>query len=801
MSADRAVTVRTSDCMNKILTAIALVLVTVTALFVMVNDESEGSTQQIGTDFYYIVTDANSRTYSTAPSDKVYIDCDFVRADAFKNCTNVKSIYCSEKVKRVDARAFQGCTNLSFISLPGATSIGEYAFYNSGITRVWVQPCLTSIGAHAFENCSRFTDMLTWQSSVKTFGDSVFKNSGLREIDLRGITSIASNAFEGCTKLKWQFLSPGETGIPNVDRIVCSDDVRFRNIFDADYGMQLEVERYQIFTVRDDNGDEQRNEYWENIPNYFNRIYMERGHDYRIDLMVHNIHFPEELGIEDLRVDCGVKCDLPVLDLGDLHHDGWTIDGLEGTFSSLSASQLNLLGSDIQAIPIIIGSSTVTFDHSDLPEALDVTSLETKITFGYGDTYPDLGEVDGYRHIGWSVDGIDVGKTSTIKTFTAHTTKSVWGPTELFNVIYQQSDGTEILREQSPKWVQVPIKDTIAEEEIQERFIGWSIQDMEGPLVSGDMILIDSEVVLVPVFEDRMNHDVLFLSGDALLHRDSCYDGREYTITIDDPTEDLRDFMFWNVGGELMRNGDSFIVTGNVTLNAVWKNADTVIFTFHLSEEDRITNILRKGTIVTISQEPEAIDGMEFLGWSTDVDSVIAEYEMDSEVTASEDMDFHPVWEVIEVPDEPGPEEPGDEGPADPEEPTEPEKPDEPTVPEKPEEPETPVEPDVPTEPVDPSPGDSKPEEPTRPSVPDTPSVPDRPTVPEVPDEPETPEVPDDPDTDAVPEIPDGNADDDNAEHQSSKGGRSNSRPMAIGVAAFAGAIASIILVVQIRRS
>jgi len=75
---------------------------------------------------------------------------------------------------------FKNCTNLTSITIPDiVTSIGDEAFYNSGLIIVNIPDNVTDIGNSAFRGCTNLASV--------TIGS--------------GVTSIGSSAFENCSYL------------------------------------------------------------------------------------------------------------------------------------------------------------------------------------------------------------------------------------------------------------------------------------------------------------------------------------------------------------------------------------------------------------------------------------------------------------------------------------------------------------------------------------------------------------------------------------------------------------------------
>ncbi len=111
--------------------------------------------------------------------------------------------------------AFCGCSNITSIEIPSSvTSIGAYAFEDSGLTSIEIPNSVTTIGSGAFYGCSSLTS-IEIPSSVTSIGYSVFRGcSSLTSIEIpSGVTSIGYYAFEGCTSLASIEIPSGVTSI------------------------------------------------------------------------------------------------------------------------------------------------------------------------------------------------------------------------------------------------------------------------------------------------------------------------------------------------------------------------------------------------------------------------------------------------------------------------------------------------------------------------------------------------------------------------------------------------------------
>lgn len=99
---------------------------------------------------------------------------------AFKDCTALKSITFPDSVTTLSYACFSGCTALETVTYgAGLTKTGDYAFYDSGVKRIYWGDNINTVNAWSFFKCK--------MTSVE-FPDSV--------------TSVGTRAFADCTFLK-----------------------------------------------------------------------------------------------------------------------------------------------------------------------------------------------------------------------------------------------------------------------------------------------------------------------------------------------------------------------------------------------------------------------------------------------------------------------------------------------------------------------------------------------------------------------------------------------------------------------
>ncbi len=90
---------------------------------------------------------------------------------------------------------FNGCTMLTSYDFTNAKEIGEFAFYNTGLTSIHLPSSLTSVEQQAFENCKNLTTV-TMDKEIPAFGDS------------QQFYILPLALFKDCTALTTLVLSP-----------------------------------------------------------------------------------------------------------------------------------------------------------------------------------------------------------------------------------------------------------------------------------------------------------------------------------------------------------------------------------------------------------------------------------------------------------------------------------------------------------------------------------------------------------------------------------------------------------------
>ena len=102
--------------------------------------------------------------------------------------------------------AFYNVGGITSIVLPGSTlgtlsTIGAYAFYNcDSLTSLTIPSSVTKIDAYAASECDDLEQVTIYSALL---GEYMFKNdTSLKSASLSNLTSVARNAFDGCTDLE-----------------------------------------------------------------------------------------------------------------------------------------------------------------------------------------------------------------------------------------------------------------------------------------------------------------------------------------------------------------------------------------------------------------------------------------------------------------------------------------------------------------------------------------------------------------------------------------------------------------------
>lgn len=105
----------------------------------------------------------------------------------------------SDSLLNVQQYAFYNTKTLKSISLPNVKTVGQYAFYSSGVESVSMAVCET-IASNAFDNCDYLREVNC--PNVTAINSYAFRScESLEQIKLPNAETIGAYAFNSCTKL------------------------------------------------------------------------------------------------------------------------------------------------------------------------------------------------------------------------------------------------------------------------------------------------------------------------------------------------------------------------------------------------------------------------------------------------------------------------------------------------------------------------------------------------------------------------------------------------------------------------
>ena len=125
-----------------------------------------------------------------------------VLGSAFGGCTALKSIVLPEGIESIDFSRFSPYASPSFesLSIPGSVTYMNFRG-NDIIKSVVIQEGVTRIGDYAFEGCTNLTSV-SLPSTLETIEGGAFDScSSLESLSLPMNIMVANNAFQGCTRL------------------------------------------------------------------------------------------------------------------------------------------------------------------------------------------------------------------------------------------------------------------------------------------------------------------------------------------------------------------------------------------------------------------------------------------------------------------------------------------------------------------------------------------------------------------------------------------------------------------------
>lgn len=127
----------------------------------------------------------------------------------------LKSVIVPDSVLEISADAFSGCTNLTTIILPnGLKTIGDRAFYQSGITSITIPASVESMGRNLFADAATYMycklTELNLSKGLTTIGEGAFVGTQITSITIPSTVKIVHNSAFACSpRLSQVYISSG----------------------------------------------------------------------------------------------------------------------------------------------------------------------------------------------------------------------------------------------------------------------------------------------------------------------------------------------------------------------------------------------------------------------------------------------------------------------------------------------------------------------------------------------------------------------------------------------------------------
>ena len=131
------------------------------------------------------------------PNGLESIGCsDLYSSNSFAYCSNLKTIQFPPSLKYIGTFAFESCSSLEEISLPGLDRIDQCAFIRcSSLKEVRIPSTLQNIGNEAFGACSNLADIYTYTVEPISIGQNTFDGSAYKNARLWMPTQSYANYY------------------------------------------------------------------------------------------------------------------------------------------------------------------------------------------------------------------------------------------------------------------------------------------------------------------------------------------------------------------------------------------------------------------------------------------------------------------------------------------------------------------------------------------------------------------------------------------------------------------------------
>ena len=160
----------------------------------------------------------------------------YIGDEAFMGCTSLRYVNIPEKLESIPLRAFMGCTSLESIYIPGTKYIGDESFKGcTSLQNVDVLEGCVEVGFLAFEGCTSLKCVNLPDSIIEICGSAFDGCTSLKEVNTaEDLEEIFDECFEGCNllkkaiedkkRLKEMLTMNNIAGVINNNTLTCFDD-------------------------------------------------------------------------------------------------------------------------------------------------------------------------------------------------------------------------------------------------------------------------------------------------------------------------------------------------------------------------------------------------------------------------------------------------------------------------------------------------------------------------------------------------------------------------------------------------
>ena len=187
-----------------------------------------------------------SNTYENGKGVMTFdADVTSISREAFRDCTNLKSIVFPNSVTTIGECAFEECSGLTSVTIPDSvTTIGELAFYKcSNLIGVTIPDSVPTIERCTFEGCSSLTNVTIGDSVTKIGKEAFFGCANLKNIIIPdSVISIGYLAFYGCDSLTSVTIHDGVATVGGAAFTCCDNLKEFKGKFASEDGRCLIID-------------------------------------------------------------------------------------------------------------------------------------------------------------------------------------------------------------------------------------------------------------------------------------------------------------------------------------------------------------------------------------------------------------------------------------------------------------------------------------------------------------------------------------------------------------------------------